>query len=195
MIVGATGNAGNNPCWTAPAVRPSAAGGDDCVMGGGGNDTPAGTPAATSASRPGDRLVRRQLRDLVIPRDVLLQERSTPGFGVDVVERLGERPLVSCEVGGRVLALAVLGRVGSMRIVAPCARARTQWALTSSTRTVTECVTAFQVRATVMAWTSPTMTARPVPTLSCERRFSPICSRSTNPNAPLSQATASRTSG
>ena len=61
-------------------------------------------------------------------------------------------------------------------------RARSQWAFTSSTRTITECVTS-PGRGGRRSWrTSPTMTA-PSPKLSCERWLSPICSRSANPNA------------
>jgi hypothetical protein len=40
--------------------------------------------------------------------EALLEKSSTPGFGVYVVEGLGERPLVAREVGGCVLSLAVL---------------------------------------------------------------------------------------
>ena len=77
---------------------------------------------------------------------------------------------------------------------APCARACSQWARASSTRTSTECVTS-PARGGRCEWrTSPTMTA-PWPKLSWARWSSPIRTRSANPNAASSHATAARTSG
>ena len=77
---------------------------------------------------------------------------------------------------------------------APCARACSQWARASSTRTSTECVTS-PARGGRWEWrTSPTMTA-PSPKLSWARWSSPIRTRSANPNAASSHATAARTSG
>src|SRR5919204_6230557 len=55
-----------------------------------------------------NRVATAVMRDAHRLRLVRFDERSAPGRGVDVLERLGERPAVAGRVFGRVLALAVL---------------------------------------------------------------------------------------
>ena len=59
---------------------------------------------------------------------------------------------MSGEIRGRILALAVSKWVGSIRILAPCALARSQWPFASSIRTITECVTSPPRRHPVVAY-------------------------------------------
>lgn len=121
-------------------------------------------------------------------------EQSAPGLRGDIVERFRERPLVAGEVFGLVLALAVLEVDRLHDDARPVGPGTLAMFVHVGTRTITLCVTSPGRGGRLLWRTPPTMTA-PSPTLSCERWFSPIRTRSTKPNAELSQATASRTSG
>ena len=78
---------------------------------------------------------------------------------------------------------------------APASRARANAASTSATRTLITCVTPAPLGAARSPPSSATTTAPSVPTRSWARCASPIRTRSSNPNADSSHATAARTSG
>src|SRR5207244_6425459 len=85
--------------------------------------------------------------------------------------------------------------LGSSTTRAPQSRARAKAASTSGTRTLRRCVTTPSLGPTRSARTSATTTAPSDPTRNWARCGSPIRTRSSNPNAASSHATAARTSG
>ena len=96
-----------------------------------------------------------------------------PFLGGNVGEGLGERPLVAGGSWAVNCRSPYSKSVGSVRIRAPWARARSQWACASSTRTITEWVTSPGRGGRRSPRTSPTITA-PSPNRSWARWFSPI---------------------
>ena len=142
------------------------------------------------------RLLRPAARRGAAARPLAPDERRRP-------TRRGRRPRASprTSTGGRRGPSAAYWRspysksVGSIRIRAPCARACSQWARASSTRTITECVTSPAPRRPALVADVADDHAPPSPTLSCERWASPIRRRSANPNAVGQPRDAARTSG
>lgn len=113
---------------------------------------------------------------------------------VDIGERLQKRPLMSQGSSALYWRSPYMWSIGSSRILARRARACSQCTRASSTRTRTECVTSPGGRHAVVADIADNYRAA-FADVHLRAVSSPICRRSTKPNASLSQLTAARTSG